>query len=56
MTSITASYELKGAFPGARTIVEYRMDNAGGAIFPGEKAGSVKKDQSTVTFAQVFKF
>jgi hypothetical protein len=56
MSSITASYELKGAFPGARTIVEYRMDNAGGTIFPGERAGSVKKDQSTVTFAQVFKF
>lgn len=56
MTSITASYELKGAFPGARTLLEFRADRAGGAIFPGEKAGTVKKDQTSVTFGQVFKF
>jgi Putative beta-barrel porin-2, OmpL-like. bbp2 len=55
MTSITASYELKGAFPGARTVLEFRADNAGAAFFPGEKAGTIKKDQTSVTFAQVFK-
>ncbi len=56
LTSITGSYELKGAFPGARTLVEFRMDRAGGAIFPGDKATSIKKDQTSLTFAQVFKF
>ena len=56
LTSITGSYELKGAFPGARTLVEFRMDRAGGAIFPGDKATSIKKDQTSLTLAQVFKF
>jgi hypothetical protein len=55
MTSITASYELKGAFPGARTLMEFRADNAGGAIFPGEKSTTIKKDQTSITLAQIFK-
>ncbi|WP_395088739.1 outer membrane beta-barrel protein [Armatimonas sp.] len=55
MNSITASYELSGAFPGARTLLEFRADRAGGALFPGEKAGTVKQDQTSVTFSQIFK-
>jgi Putative beta-barrel porin-2, OmpL-like. bbp2 len=55
LTSIAASYELKGAFPGARTLLEFRMDRAGGASFAGERAGTVKKDQTSITLAQVFK-
>jgi hypothetical protein len=54
MTSITASYELKGV-AGSRTLLEYRYDNAGGRIFPSSSGGD-KKNQSTVSIAQVFKF
>nr|WP_309689156.1 outer membrane beta-barrel protein [Armatimonas sp.] len=55
MNSITASYELSGAFPGARTLLEFRADRAGGALFPGERAGTVKQDQTSMTFSQIFK-
>ena len=55
MSSITASYELKGAFPGTRTLLEFRADHAGSAFFPGTKATSIKSDQTSVTVAQVFK-
>ena len=55
MNSITASYELSGAFPGARTLLEFRADRAGGALFPGDKVGTVKQDQTSVTFSQIFK-
>jgi hypothetical protein len=55
MSSITASYEMKGAFQGARTLLEFRADRAGGAMFPGQNTGTIKKDQTSVTFSQIFK-
>jgi hypothetical protein len=57
LSSITASYELKGAlFPGSRTLFEVRFDNAYDKIFPSDKATFDKKNQTTFTIGQVFAF
>jgi len=55
MTSITAAYEI-GSSEGSRTIIEFRMDNAGGAMFPASTAGTVKKQQTSISLSRVFKF
>lgn len=54
LSSITASYEIKGA-PGARTILEYRLDTSSHQVFAGSGTNT-KKNQSTVSLAQIFKF
>lgn len=57
LSSITLSYELnQGVAPGARTLLEYRLDRANTAIFAGRNSGQAKKDQSTFTVAQIFNF
>ena len=57
LASGTISYELKsGLFPGSRTFFEYRFDKAGKDYFPGEHAGDLKKNQSTLTLGQVINF
>ncbi|MDX1932926.1 MAG: outer membrane beta-barrel protein [Capsulimonadales bacterium] len=57
ISSITASYELRsGLFPGMRTILEYRYDNANTEIFASKDANTFKKNQSTLTVGQVFAF
>ncbi|MGC4045338.1 MAG: outer membrane beta-barrel protein [Armatimonas sp.] len=53
--SITASLELKsGALPGARTLIEWRIDRASDPVF-ASKNGS-KKTQNTLTVGQTFRF
>lgn len=55
LTSITASYEIAGS-EGSRTLLEFRWDSAGGAIFPSNTAGSVKKEQTSINLTKTFKF
>ena len=55
MTSITAAYELACA-ENSRTLVEFRWDHAGGAIFPSSTANSVKDEQTSINFSKIFKF
>jgi hypothetical protein len=53
--SITASLELKnGAFPGARTLIEWRLDRASDPVF-ASKTGN-KKTQNTLTLGQTVRF
>lgn len=55
MTSITAAYTM-ACSEGATTTLEFRVDNAGGAIFPATTAGTAKKQQTSVSVSRVFKF
>jgi hypothetical protein len=53
--SITASLELKnGALPGARTLLEWRIDTASDPVFP-HRSGT-KKNQNTLSVGQTFRF
>jgi hypothetical protein len=57
--SVTVSFEPASSlklFPGLRTILEYRLDFAGKAFFPGKDFGTYKKNQSTFTIGQVYNF
>jgi Putative beta-barrel porin-2, OmpL-like. bbp2 len=54
LSSLTASYELKTAQKGVRTLVEVRFDSANTAIFPTKT--SAKKNQTTVSLAHVLSF
>jgi hypothetical protein len=57
LSSATVSYELRsGLFPGSRTILEARYDNAGQDFFPGKDVGTFKKNQTTFTIGQVVSF
>jgi len=55
LTSITAAYAM-ACSEGSSTTLEFRLDNAGGAIFPATAAGTAKKQQTSVTLSRVFKF
>lgn len=53
--SITASLELKnGAFKGARTLIEWRIDRASDPVFASKNG--VKKTQNTLTLGQTVRF
>ncbi|MBC8103325.1 MAG: hypothetical protein H7Z41_12165, partial [Cytophagales bacterium] len=57
--SVTLSFEPASSvrlFPGLRTLVEYRYDFAGRGFFPGKDEGEFKKNQSTLTIAQIYNF
>ncbi|MBC7807646.1 MAG: outer membrane beta-barrel protein [Akkermansiaceae bacterium] len=55
--SVTLSYEPKVAiFPNSRTIIEARYDFASERFFEKETAGSLSKNQTTLTIGQVYSF
>ncbi len=55
LSSITASLELKnGALPGTRTLIEWRIDNAGDPVFASKNG--TKKNQNTLTLGQTYRF
>jgi hypothetical protein len=57
LSSITVSYELATpAFPGARTLLEFRVDTANDSVFAGRSGDGQKRNQSTLNLGQVFRF
>jgi len=54
LSSVTASYELKTAQKGVRTLIEARFDSASAAIFPTKTAA--KKNQTTISLVQTYNF